>query len=124
MKKLFVILFVLMAFVSTSFAADKAAAPVKGKAEKAAPAKTDDASITAAVKEKLAGAPSLKDVKIDVETKAGVVTMKGVVKNPQVKGVATKMAKGVKGVKSVDNQITVEKADKKDKKDDKKAKAK
>jgi competence protein ComEA len=42
MKKLFVILFVLMAFVSTSFAADKAAAPAKGKAEKAAPAKVEE----------------------------------------------------------------------------------
>jgi osmotically-inducible protein OsmY len=124
MKKLFVVLFVLMAFVSTSFAADKAAAPAKGKAEKAAPAKADDASITAAVKEKLAGAPSLKDVKVDVETKAGAVTLKGVVKTPQAKGAATKMAKGVKGVKSVDNQMTVEKADKKEKKDDKKAKGK
>ena len=41
MKRLFLILFVLVAFVGISFAADKAAAPVKGKAEKAAPAKAE-----------------------------------------------------------------------------------
>jgi len=44
MKRLFLILFVLVAFVSTSFAADKAAAPAKGKAEKAAPAKAEKAA--------------------------------------------------------------------------------
>jgi hyperosmotically inducible protein len=67
-----------------------------------------DAAITAAVKEKLARTPSLKDANLNAATKDGVVTLTGSLKTGGLKGVATNVAKSVKGVKKVDNQITVE----------------
>lgn len=71
--------------------------------------KVDDATLTANVKDKLAKAPSLKDAAVNVETKGGVVTLTGTVKNASIKGVATRMAKGVACVKSVDNELAIEK---------------
>ncbi len=68
------------------------------------------AKITADVKARLAAAPSLKDLSIDVSTSAAVVTLKGMAKKPTQKGTATRVAKAVKCVKSVDNQMTVEDA--------------
>ena len=63
--------------------------------------KVDDATLTANVKDKLAKAPSLKDAAVNVETKGGVVTLTGTVKNASIKGVAC--------VKSVDNELAIEK---------------
>jgi len=108
-KRSIVISLLSLALVSVSFAAQNknAKAPAK-PAPKAAPAPVDDASITAAVKDKLSKTKSLKDAGIDATTKDGVVTLTGKVKNGGLKGVATNVAKSVKGVKKVDNQITVE----------------
>ena len=69
-----------------------------------------DQAITASVKERLAKAPSLKNVSIDVETKDGAVTLRGMVKTGGLKGVATRMTKRVDCVKKVDNQLSVEQA--------------
>ncbi len=108
MKRSIVILFLSLALVSGVFAAQNknAKAPAKPAPAKAAP--VDDASITAAVKEKLSKSASLKDAGIDATTKDGVVTLTGKVKTGGLKGAATNLAKSVKGVKKVDNQITVE----------------
>jgi len=76
---------------------------------KAAASAMDDASITKAVKEKLASLPSLKDKNIDVMVSGGVATLKGKVDKAGLKGVATNAAKKIAGVKKVDNQIEVEK---------------
>jgi len=76
---------------------------------KSAAGAMDDASITKAVKEKLASLPSLKDKNIDVMVSGGVATLKGKVDKAGLKGVATNAAKKIAGVKKVDNQIEVEK---------------
>ncbi len=88
--------------------AKTAAKEVKSDA-KAAVASMDDASVTKAVKEKLASLPSLKDKNIDVMVSGGTATLKGKVDKPGLKGVATNAAKKIPGVKKVDNQIEVEK---------------
>ena len=110
MKRSIVTLFLSVALVSGVFAAQNknAKPPAKAAPAKAAPAPVDDASITAAVKEKLSKAASLKGAGIDAATKDGVVTLTGKVKTGGLKGAATNLAKSVKGVKKVDNQITVE----------------
>lgn len=88
--------------------AKTAAKEVKSEAKSTAGA-MDDASITKAVKEKLASLPSLKDKNIDVMVSGGVATLKGKVDKAGLKGVATNAAKKIAGVKKVDNQIEVEK---------------
>jgi len=108
-KRSIVISLLSLALVSVAFAAqNKNAKPPAKPAPKAAPAPVDDASISAAVKDKLSKTKSLKDAGIDAATKDGVVTLTGKVKTGGLKGVATNVAKSVKGVKKVDNQITVE----------------
>jgi len=99
-----------LALVSAALASQNknAKPPAKAAPAKAAPAPVDDASITAAVKDKLSKSSSLKNAGIDATTKDGVVTLTGKVKTGGLKGAATNLAKSVKGVKKVDNQITVE----------------
>ena len=67
----------------------------------------DDAAITEAVKAKLSQMPVYKKGNIQVSTKEGVVTLKGVVGLENTKALLGKIVKSVKGVKSVDNQIEV-----------------
>ncbi|WP_254789551.1 BON domain-containing protein [Variovorax sp. OV329] len=67
----------------------------------------DDASITAAVNAGLAKDPDLSAVKIDVDTSAGKVTLRGPAPTPMAKERAEQIAKDVKGVSSVDNQLEV-----------------
>lgn len=93
---------------ATKKEAKETAKEVKSEAKSAAGA-MDDASITKAVKEKLASLPSLKDKNIDVMVSGGVATLKGKVDKAGLKGVATNAAKKIVGVKKVDNQIEVEK---------------
>lgn len=92
--------------------AEKASEKAAGKPSTAA-APVDDASVTSAIKAKLASLPSLKEAKIDVIVKSGVATLTGSVKNAGLKGVATNAAKRIDGVKQVDNQIVAEKGIKK-----------
>jgi osmotically-inducible protein OsmY len=68
----------------------------------------DDASITALVKTTLLYYRSTSGLKTTVETKDGVVTLKGTAKNAAEKDLATKFADDVHGVKSVVNNMTVE----------------
>lgn len=93
---------------ATKKEAKETAKEVKSEAKSAGGA-MDDASITKAVKEKLASLPSLKDKNIDVMVSGGVATLKGKVDKAGLKGVATNAAKKIVGVKKVDNQIEVEK---------------
>ena len=67
----------------------------------------DDATITANVKSKLAADASLATAAINVDTKAGAVTLGGTVNADADKGKAETIAKGVEGVKSVTNSLTV-----------------
>jgi osmotically-inducible protein OsmY len=113
MKRATIALLLALLIAASAFAVqnqNKNAPAKKGKKAAAVDcSKVDDATITANVKEKLSQAPSLKEATINVETKGGVVTLSGTVKNPGHKGVATRIAKRVDCVKSVNNQLTAEK---------------
>lgn len=69
--------------------------------------KFDDASITASVSAGLAKDPELSAIKIDVDTKNGVVHLSGPAPTTNARERATEIAKAVKGVNSVNNQLTV-----------------
>ena len=84
----------LLVFLLTGlcFAADKAL--------------SDDA-IVDQVRIKLAADPDVKGGALQVDCKAGVVTIAGQVENQHVKDKAAKLARKVKGVKSVVNNLTL-----------------
>lgn len=64
----------------------------------------EDSAITAKVKTALLADPMVKGLQIDVDTKNGVVSLKGSV--PKAEGErAAQIARDTGGVKSVDNQI-------------------
>lgn len=67
----------------------------------------EDATITASVKTKMAADSTVPAMKINVDTKDGVVTLTGDVDNATAKTKAGDIAKTVEGVKSVTNNITV-----------------
>jgi osmotically-inducible protein OsmY len=69
--------------------------------------KLDDASITASVSAGLAKDPELSAIKIDVDTKNGVVNLQGPAPSTDARERATSIAKNVKGVASVNNQLVV-----------------
>lgn len=68
----------------------------------------DDASVTAAVKTKLANQQPSSLSRVEVETVKGVVHLMGVAKTKADKAEAARLAKQVKGVKRVDNDLTVQ----------------
>ena len=70
-------------------------------------AQVSDDSIYDAVRRKLANDPDVKGGAFEVEVKAGVVTIKGVVEKDRFKQKAERLTKKVKGVKGVDNQLVV-----------------
>ena len=67
---------------------------------------TDDA-ITDQVRLKLASDPDVKGGALDVEVKAGVVTLSGAVELPKQREKAEKLTRKVKGVKSVVNKLEI-----------------
>jgi osmotically-inducible protein OsmY len=69
--------------------------------------KVDDAAITASVSAGLAKDPDLSATKINVDTKAGMVTLNGPAPSAAAKARAEAIAKGVEGVSSVDNKLEV-----------------
>lgn len=69
--------------------------------------KIDDAVITTSVNASLAKDPDLSAIKINVDTKDGVVTLNGPAPTAAAKDKATDLAKQVKGVVSVNNQLVV-----------------
>ena len=70
-------------------------------------ATVDDAAITASVSAGLARDPDLSALKINVDTKAGAVSLKGPAPTAAAKARAEEIAKGVQGVTSVSNQLEV-----------------
>ncbi len=66
-----------------------------------------DAMITGKVKTALIADPDVKALKIDVDTKNGVVSLTGTADSAAHSDQATTVARGIEGVKSVDNQLTV-----------------
>jgi hyperosmotically inducible periplasmic protein len=67
-----------------------------------------DAEITAKVNAGLAADKDLSAIKINVDTKDGIVTLNGPVPNASAKDRASEIARNVKDVKSVDNQLNVQ----------------
>ncbi|MEG0149518.1 MULTISPECIES: BON domain-containing protein [unclassified Comamonas] len=86
--------------------ADSAGAKMEQEAAKAGAA-LDDAGITAQVKADLIKEPNISALKIDVDTKSGVVTLSGTVPSEALKTRAGELAKAVKGVGNVNNNLTV-----------------
>ena len=75
--------------------------------------KAEDAKITSKVKAKLTKDQAQNLVKVNVDTKDGVVHLKGTVPDEQAKTDAEKLAKDTEGVVSVTNDLKVS-ASKKD----------
>ena len=89
-----------------SNAADAAGSKIEEGAAKAGAA-LDDAGITAQVKTDLIKAPEISALQINVDTKAGAVTLSGTVPTDAIKTQAGDIAKAAKGVTSVNNNLTV-----------------
>jgi len=90
--------------------ADQMASQAKAKTESTAAnvsATMDDAAITAGVSTGLAKDPDLSAIKIDVDTKGGVVSLSGPAPNAAAKARAEEIAKSVKGVSAVNNNLQV-----------------
>lgn len=73
----------------------------------AAANKVDDAGITAKVNAALAGDPELSALRVDVDTRDGIVTLSGPAPTAGAKARAAEVAHKVKGVQSVNNQLTI-----------------
>jgi osmotically-inducible protein OsmY len=69
-----------------------------------------DTAITASVKTDLLKDPDLSVLKIDVDTRGGVVTLNGLATDEAAKQRAEKMASAVKGVKEVRNFLVIKRA--------------
>jgi hyperosmotically inducible protein len=67
-----------------------------------------DAAITTAVKTKFLADTKVPGLKIDVDTKDGVVTLTGTVKSAAEKAEAIRLANTTKGVKSVVDKLTIQ----------------
>ncbi len=87
---------------ATMGAASQARQAVSG-----AGARVDDAKITSEVKDGLKVDKDLGPAGIDVDTRDGVVTLKGTAPNAAAKARASEIARNVKDVKSVDNQLAL-----------------
>ncbi len=68
-----------------------------------------DAAITASIKTDFLKDPDLSVLKIDVDTKQGVVTLQGLADNDGARTRAERIAQGVKGVTEVHNLLVTKK---------------
>ena len=66
-----------------------------------------DPSITASVKSKLLADPDVAGLRIDVDTRDGVVTLTGTVSTPLEKDEALRITRETDGVKSVEDRLTL-----------------
>jgi hyperosmotically inducible periplasmic protein len=66
-----------------------------------------DTAITASIKTGFLKDPDLSVLKIDVDTRDGVVTLNGLADNEEARGRAEKIAAATKGVREVRNHLTV-----------------
>ena len=69
--------------------------------------RVDDAKITAAVKAKLVADQAKNLVKVDVDTRSGVVHLQGTVPTAEDKVQAEQLTRATDGVVSVQNDLTV-----------------
>jgi hyperosmotically inducible protein len=87
--------------------AAQAAGDATSQAVNTAKETADDVAITAQVSADLAKDAELSALKINVDTKGGVVTLTGPAPSEPAKQRASDIAKGIKGVGSVNNQLVV-----------------
>lgn len=80
--------------------------PADGATSRAAVA-IDDTVITTSVKTAVLAEPGLSALKIDVDTKNGVVTLTGTVDSAELKTRATQIAQNTNGVRSVIDNLAV-----------------
>ena len=73
----------------------------------AQPAAFSDPGITTALKTKLLADPTVGGLRIDVDTRDGVVTLTGQVKSKAEREQALKLARETDGVKTVEDKLTV-----------------
>ncbi len=96
---------------ASATAAMKSAAKEAGGEASAAMTKAGDALedgvITTKVKTALLADPDVKGLSIDVDTKGGVVTLKGTADKASAMDRAAQIARDTRGVQSVDNQLVV-----------------
>jgi hyperosmotically inducible protein len=95
---------------STSAAMKSAASEIGSEASAAmskAGVALEDGVITTKVKTALLADPDVKGLSIDVDTKDGVVTLKGTADKASAMDRAAQIARDTSGVKSVDNQLVV-----------------
>ena len=88
-------------------AGEKLKEAAKKTGDQISAAESSDSGITGTIKTKYVAEPGLSALKIDVDTRDGVVTLNGVVKDEAAKQRAEQVASSVKGVKSVKNHLTV-----------------
>src|SRR5688572_11410491 len=81
--------------------------PGNGSAEPASGKPMADTAITASIKTDYLKDPDLSVLKMDVDTKQGVVTLNGLAENEEARKRAEKIAEGVKGVREVRNYLVV-----------------
>jgi len=95
---------------------DKAVSAVKNKTAEATAGGSNgapstkplaDTAITASIKTDFLKDPDLSILKIDVDTREGVVTLNGLAENDAARTRAEKIAEGVKGVREVRNFLVV-----------------
>ncbi len=97
--------------IAMSFAiAMPASAGSEPTMERSAGTVLDDASITASVKSALLADKRTEGFDINVDTKAGHVTLRGGADNAADRQTASELAKNVKGVIAVHNEIVIAKA--------------
>lgn len=94
------------ATASAEASLDKAAQETRQLGAAAAD-KIDDATITTKVNASLAADKDLSAIKIDVDTRDGVVTLSGPAPSATARERASEIARSVKGVNSVNNQLTI-----------------
>ncbi len=93
---------------SPSFTADKYPDPNDRDWGKEVSKAWSDASITAAVKTRLAGVSPATLLKVDVDTKQGIVQLNGTVDSDKTRQRATELAQQVEGVRRVVNNLKVQ----------------
>jgi osmotically-inducible protein OsmY len=85
---------------------DRAGSDIREKAVEAGKA-FDDATLTAKVKSALIAEPNLRSMTINVDSTAGVITLKGTTDSQENRQRAAQVASAVEGVRDVKNELVV-----------------
>lgn len=100
----------LISILAIALAMSVGVAPVTEAADRSIGERVDDAKITAELKTKLVADRAKNLVNVNVDTRDGVVHLKGTVANDTDRAEAERLARGIKGVREVRNDLTVKEA--------------